>query len=115
MKNIARIHKALADETRLRIVSILMTAGKLCVCDLMKALNLPQSTASRHLAYLRDSGLINDERKGIWMYYSIQDNGTIVSEVFKSLKIELHDSQIVDRDRRRLLDYLAIKKAGACS
>ena len=115
MKNIARIHKALADETRLRIVSLLMTAGKLCVCDLMKALNLPQSTASRHLAYLRDSGLINDERKGIWMYYSIQDNGDIVSEVFKSLKIELHDNQIVDRDRRRLLDYLAIKKAGTCS
>jgi ArsR family transcriptional regulator len=63
--------KALADETRLRILALLLAEKELCVCDLIAALKLPQSTVSRHLAYLRKSGLVNDRRCGLWMYYSI--------------------------------------------
>ena len=71
MKNTARIMKALADETRLRILALLLDSGELCVCDLMAALQLPQSTVSRHLAYLKNAGWLDDRREGVWMYYQV--------------------------------------------
>lgn len=115
MKRIARIHKALSDETRLRIISLLMTGGELCVCDLMAVLHLPQSTASRHLAYLRDSGLVNDKREGVWMYYRLQENDAFASEVLKSLKVQLQHNKKAEEDRLQLSEYLAAKNIDACS
>ncbi|OGU08011.1 MAG: transcriptional regulator [Geobacteraceae bacterium GWC2_58_44] len=73
MKQPVHIFKALADETRLRILSLLLTEQELCVCDIIAALKLPQSTVSRHLAYLRKYGLVNDRRCGLWMYYSVAE------------------------------------------
>lgn len=70
MKDEAQIFKALADETRLRILALL-SRGELCVCDLMAVLKLPQSTVSRHLAYLRNAGWLHDRREGVWMYYRL--------------------------------------------
>lgn len=70
MKQTAQIFKALSDETRLRILALLAN-GELCVCDLMAALDLPQSTVSRHLAYLRNVGLVEDARHGVWMFYRL--------------------------------------------
>ena len=72
MKKEARIFKALADETRLRILPLLLE-GELCVCELIAALDLPQSTISRHLAYLKNSGWVSDRRQGVWMYYRLND------------------------------------------
>jgi ArsR family transcriptional regulator len=72
MKNETKIFKALADETRLRILALLLE-GELCVCEIIAALELPQSTTSRHLAYLRNSGWVNDRRQGVWMYYRVND------------------------------------------
>ncbi len=72
MKNQAIIFKALADETRLRILALLLD-GELCVCEIIAALGLPQSTISRHLAYLRKSDWVQDRRQGIWMYYRLND------------------------------------------
>ena len=77
MKLPAHIFKALADETRLRIMALLLTEKELCVCDIIAAVKLPQSTVSRHLAYLRKSGLVNDRRCGLWMYYSIVDSESV--------------------------------------
>ena len=71
MKQTARLFKALADETRLRILTLLLAEGELCVCDIMASLRLPQSTASRHLAYLKNAGWVDDRREGLWVYYSI--------------------------------------------
>ncbi|GFO59191.1 transcriptional regulator [Geomonas silvestris] len=68
----AKLFKALSDETRLRILALLIANGELCVCDLTATLQLPQSTVSRHLAYLRKSGLVRDRREGLWMYYSLE-------------------------------------------
>lgn len=82
MKQPVHIFKALADETRLRILSLLLVERELCVCDIISALKLPQSTISRHLAYLRKFGLVNDRRCGLWMYYSI---ATGEDEFHKSL------------------------------
>ena len=70
MQNSAELFKALADETRLRILNLL-AHGELCVCDIMSVLEIGQSKASRHLAYLRNAGLVDDRRNGAWMYYSL--------------------------------------------
>ena len=70
MRNSAELFKALADETRLRILNLLVH-GELCVCDIMGVLNIGQSKASRHLAYLRNVGLVEDHRNGVWVYYTL--------------------------------------------
>ena len=70
MRSSAELFKALADETRLRILNLLVR-GELCVCDIMAVLDIGQSKASRHLAYLRNLGLVNDRRSGAWMYYTL--------------------------------------------
>jgi len=76
MKLPVHIFKALADETRLRIIALLLMEGELCVCDIIASIRLPQSTVSRHLAYLRRTGMVKDRRCGLWMYYSMADNGS---------------------------------------
>ncbi len=70
MPNSAELFKALADDTRLRILNLL-SQGELCVCDIMTILGVGQSKVSRHLACLRHAGLVNDRRKGVWMHYSL--------------------------------------------
>lgn len=70
MKTAALLFKALSDETRLRLLALL-AEGELCVCELTAVLALPQSTISRHLAYLRHAGLVEDRRQGVWMYYRL--------------------------------------------
>ena len=57
------LFKALADSTRLRILGLLLT-GEVCVCDIHQSLKIPQSKTSRHLAYLRKSGLVETRREG---------------------------------------------------
>lgn len=62
--------RALADQTRLRILGLLM-AGETCVCTIHASLQVPQPTASRHLAYLRRAGLVDTRRQGLWVYYRL--------------------------------------------
>ena len=66
------LFRALADRTRLRILALL-AGGEVCVCEIHEALQIPQPTASRHLAYLRRSDLVQDRREGLWVYYRIAD------------------------------------------
>ncbi|RMH40473.1 MAG: ArsR family transcriptional regulator [Deltaproteobacteria bacterium] len=71
---IVRLYRALGDETRLRMVHLLAAAGELCVCELEAALDIPQSTASRHLRVLRDAGLVRDRRAGAWVHYRVHED-----------------------------------------
>jgi ArsR family transcriptional regulator len=71
MKKVARLFKSLADETRLKILWLLLGQEELCVCDIMGVLNITQSKASRHLRYLFHLGWVTDRRDGLWMYYRI--------------------------------------------
>jgi ArsR family transcriptional regulator, arsenate/arsenite/antimonite-responsive transcriptional repressor len=71
MREEARLFKALADETRLKILWLLIGQEELCVCDIMGVLGITQSKASRHLRYLFNAGLVTDRREGLWMYYRI--------------------------------------------
>lgn len=71
-----RLFSALADETRLRILKLLMIR-EMCVCEIMVALNLTQPTASHHLSLLENAGLVKDRKEGKWVFYSIADLKTI--------------------------------------
>lgn len=65
------VFKALGDELRLASLMLIRQQKKLCVCELTTALDIPQPKASRHLATLRDAGLLDTERQGQWIYYSL--------------------------------------------
>jgi len=62
---------ALANQTRLRCLLLLLEHDELCVCELTQALGAAQPTISRHLAQLRETGLVSDRRQGLWIHYRI--------------------------------------------
>src|SRR5437773_3308433 len=70
LSNMEGLFKALADATRLRILGLLLT-GEVCVCEIHETLKIPQPKASRHLAYLRRSGLVDTRREGLWIHYRL--------------------------------------------
>lgn len=68
--DIAAVCAALSDPTRLRILALLGDA-EVCVCNIHDSLDIPQPTASRHLAYLRRAGLVEGRRDGLWVHYRV--------------------------------------------
>jgi ArsR family transcriptional regulator len=67
---VAKMFKALADPVRLRLLSLITSAGgEVCVCDLTTAFDLTQPTISHHLKVLREAGLVGSQRRGTWVYY----------------------------------------------
>ena len=67
--HLVAILKVLADENRLKILACL-SGGEMCVCQLTEAIDIAQNLMSHHLKVLKDAGLIKDERRGRWVYYS---------------------------------------------
>ena len=70
LRDVAQFLKVLADETRIQILWLLFNHPEMCVCDIMEALGITQSKASRHLATLRHAGLVANRRDAAWSYYS---------------------------------------------
>jgi ArsR family transcriptional regulator len=70
LKQSTRLFEACADPVRLRLLSLLRD-GEVCVCHLHDALELPQSTVSRHLSYLRKRKLVTGRKQGLWVYYRL--------------------------------------------
>ncbi len=103
MRKLAKTFKALSDETRLRILNILLER-ECCVCEVMQVLDLTQSRTSRHLITLCDAGFLKSRRQGLWAMYSIDresldkyhvDLAGIVREALK-------DNQTAILDRQKL-------------
>jgi ArsR family transcriptional regulator, arsenate/arsenite/antimonite-responsive transcriptional repressor len=81
-QRMADVAKALGDPTRLQIVDVLRRhAGQTCVCDLEPLFDISQPALSKHLKKLRDVGLIDVERRGVWAYYYVKPEAL---EVLKS-------------------------------
>lgn len=80
----SRFFKALADETRLRILKLLQVR-EMCVCEVMFALDLTQPTASHHLGILENAGILKDRKEGTWVFYRITNPELI--ENMSKLKI----------------------------
>lgn len=102
LEALTRVYAALADPTRLRMLSLLGD-GEICVCHLHASLDVPQPTASRHLAYLKKSGLVEARRDGIWMHYKMAEIANpVVAAVVKAALHALTHTDISARDERRL-------------
>jgi len=114
MERTAEIFKALSDPTRLRIVSLLRH-GELCVCDLTEALQIPQSTVSRHLSALRNAGWVKSRRSGKWMHYILLENApSLQTRIGDILRVELPLHDACREDDRRYFAYLAVKPPQTC-
>ena len=112
MRQEAQVFKALSNETRLRII-ILLTYGELCVCELEEVLNTTQSKISRHLSYLKNAGLVEDRRSGLWIHYSIKKSKMpLQKSLMKCLKRCFTEDSIVTIDFKRLEKRL--KEKGKC-
>lgn len=107
------LFKALGDETRLKMIGLLKH-GELCVCDFMEVLDLPQSTASRHLAYLRNSGWVVGRRSGTWMYYRLNPR-LQQNPVHQAIIAYIGDLGDLQQVHGRLLGYLERKDRKECS
>ncbi|MHB8168372.1 MAG: ArsR/SmtB family transcription factor [Thermoleophilia bacterium] len=112
MKQATQTFKALSDETRLRILGLLLQ-GELCVCYLVVVLNLPQSTISRHLSYLKNSGLVEDRREGVWMHYQLKKSAQ--TDLANLLNVTVVQLSQIKKDRERLRKHLARKQSTVCS
>lgn len=77
--------KLVAEPNRLKILCILRQ-GQHCVCELIKHTDLSQSLISHHLKDLKDAGLISDEKKGLWVYYSLTKRGQEITDKLFNLK-----------------------------
>lgn len=105
--------KALGDVTRLRILNLLLH-GELCVCDIQHVLSATQPNVSRHLAYLRNAGLVRDRRDGYRMFYRLADDpkDRTTRRLYHFLREICTDEDQFKADRKHLQ---AVIKAGHCT
>ena len=105
------IFRAFSDRTRLRILCLL-THDEMCVGDLVKVLQVPQPTASRHLSYLRRAGLVETRKNGLWVHYRLAPARTAFHRnILKCLGNCFQDvPEIADDAKRAGL----VRKSGGC-
>jgi ArsR family transcriptional regulator len=96
-----RLLKALADPTRLRIVGLLQ-GGEVCVCHLHDSLKIPQPKASRHLAYLRKAGVVEAEKRGLWVYYRLAAQPAVPQTLLDAARHCVTHLATAQRDAKRL-------------
>ena len=73
LPQMAAFLKACADQTRLRLINLLVSEGEICVCHLVDVLETNQPKVSRHLAYLKRAGLVTDRKDGLWVHYRLAE------------------------------------------
>ena len=93
----------LSDSTRLRALMLIESEGEACVCELTFALNESQPKISRHLALMRDAGIVQSRREGTWMHYQIEPTlpewgWQIIAETHD----RLHELKPYEKDRQKL-------------
>src|ERR1700676_4200345 len=112
MKELERYFKALADSNRLRILNLLLH-GELCVCDLQYVLQASQPNVSRHLSYLKNSGLVLDRRDGSRIFYRLAApmEGS-KKRLFNFFQDASKGEKQLRSDKKRLKEAVA---AGACT
>ncbi|MCJ7788886.1 MAG: metalloregulator ArsR/SmtB family transcription factor [Candidatus Atribacteria bacterium] len=99
MKKYVKIFSALSDEYRLRIY-LLLLQGELCVCELVNTLDMEQSRISHSLRILKEAKLVNNQRRGKWMIYSINQNlknNKIIQGLKKELKLSSQDLRNLEK------------------
>ena len=112
MKELEQYFKALGDSNRLRILNLLLH-GELCVCDIQYVLENTQPNISRHLAYLKNSGMVLDRRDGFRIFYRLAEQPRASQKLlFQFLREAFKNQDELQRDTKRLKDAIA---AGSCT
>ena len=112
MRELEQVFKGLADQTRLRILNLLIH-GELCVCDIQYVLESSQPNVSRHLTYLKNSDLILDRREGTRMYYRLaQPDEEVHKLLFAFLRNAFQRSEVLAVDSRKLKKAI---ETGSCT
>jgi ArsR family transcriptional regulator len=103
MHDLIKALRALSDETRLRIMKVLLEK-ECCVCEVMQALDISQSRASRNLGILQDAGFLTARRYGAWIIYSLdrQTANRYAVSLAKLLKDSPLSDEVLKRDKKRL-------------
>jgi ArsR family transcriptional regulator, arsenate/arsenite/antimonite-responsive transcriptional repressor len=121
LKAVESTYKALADSTRLRILTLLVD-GEVCVCDIHDSLRLPQPTVSRHLGYLRRAGLVEARREATWMHYRLADVAPVIKSIVQQAAHAMSHVTTSTRDRRRFekesgraVPVVAVSNAPCCA
>lgn len=93
----SQIFKSCADESRLRILHLIFINGEMCISDLEKILDFTQAKTSRHLIYLKNSGILSYRRYNHWVFYQIKDE---VFEILKQIFQFLRKDQQLQKDQQ---------------
>lgn len=103
MRELVKAFKALSDETRLRILNLLLEC-ECCVCEVMQVLNISEPRASRNLSALYDAGFLKLRRQGLWALYSIDKESLKehYADLIKIVNKALQDNETALQDRQRL-------------
>jgi len=102
IKDMEQFFRALSDGTRLRLLN-LMSGQEVCVCYFIEILGLPQSTISRHLAYMRRAGLVQSRREGKWMHYRLAvPRQAFLQAVLHDVLKSFQSDKEMERERARL-------------
>jgi ArsR family transcriptional regulator len=103
MRDLIDVLKAVADESRLRVLSAL-TEGELCVCQLIALLELAPSSVSKHLSILRAARLVDSRKAGRWMYYRLSKDfrSPAAGKLLALLLKDLEGTDRIAEDRKRL-------------
>jgi ArsR family transcriptional regulator len=111
VRPVSRLFRALGDDMRVRIVGLL-SHGELCVCHLQSALELTQPTVSRHMAVLRNAGVVEARREGSWVYYRLARQADGAAE--KQLTSLVRQFGTMDALHRDIARLLKVRGPGAC-
>lgn len=114
MENLIQFSKALADPTRVRILAAIRLGGEcLCVCEMVDALDLSQSTLSTHLRVLRNAGLVLATRRQTWVEYRLSPEFEGVIEALLDA-FDTYQSDRIQQDALRLRERIAMRVDGCC-
>ncbi len=114
MQELIKLMKALSDETRLRIMNILLEK-ECCVCEVMQALDISQSRASRNLGIIQEAGFLKSRRDGTWILYSVDwdtanRHAVLLARLLKDIPVS---SETLVKDKERL--KTAVRVGPGCS
>ncbi len=103
MRELVKIYKALSDESRLRVLNLLLER-ECCVCEVMQALEISPSKASRNLSALYNAGFLKSRKDGLWSLYSIDWDGmnTYLKNILEATREAVKGNRQTEMDHERL-------------
>lgn len=109
------IFQALADETRLRVIRLLVvTAEEVCLCELVDSLREPTYKISRHLKILRQAGLLSSQKEGRWVYHRLVTEPPYLESLYATVRLLPDADEIYSEDLKRFRQRLCLREDGRC-